>query len=133
MGVHRVVEMGISPPWKLGLRTKFSRKLDVSNSIPINWIISCNDSSLPGTTTHTAQHRTSERNFTKGYEQGRNDVRWGPGQEGSLVPQCLNLRSFCAAVEKGDHQFWTWSQKNLAWVLSSSRARVWHTSYTPLS
>jgi len=27
---------GYLAPWKLGLRTKFSRKLDVSSSIPIN-------------------------------------------------------------------------------------------------
>jgi len=28
-----------------------------------------------------------------------------------------------AAVEESDHQFWAWLQKNLAWVLSSSRPR----------
>jgi len=35
--------------------------------------------------------------------QGRNEVRWRPGQEASLAPQCLNLRSFgskCAALKK---------------------------------
>ena len=83
-----------SPPWKLGLRTKISRKLDVSSSIPINWFISCNDSLLAGTTTHTAQRRTSEGYFTRAYEQGRHDVRWRPGQEASLAPPCSNLRSF---------------------------------------
>jgi len=25
--------------------------------------------------------------------QGHNEVRWRPGQEASLVPPCLNLRS----------------------------------------
>ena len=133
MGIRRVVEMGISPAWKLGLRTKFSKKRDVSNSILLHSFISCNDSLLAGTTTHTAQCRTSERYFTKGYEQGHNDVGWGPGQEASLAPQCSNLRSFCAAVEKDDHQFWTWSQKKLAQVLSFSWARVWRTSCTLLS
>ena len=35
--------------------------------------------------------------------QGRNEVRWRPGQEGSLAPPCSNLRSFgskCAALKK---------------------------------
>ena len=36
--------------------------------------------------------------------QGRNDVvRWRPGQEASLAPPCLNLRSFgskCTVSEK---------------------------------
>ena len=122
-----------SPPCKLGLRTKFSRKRDVSSSIPIKWFISCNDSLLAGTTIHTAQRRTSERYFTKGYGQEHNDARWGPGQEANLAPQCLNLRSFCAAVEEDNPQFQAWLQKNLAWVLSSPGAQVWRTSYTPLS
>jgi len=26
--------------------------------------------------------------------QGRNEVRWRPGQEASLLPPCSNLRSF---------------------------------------
>jgi len=34
---------GHSPPWKLGLRTKIFRKLDVKSSNTINWFISCND------------------------------------------------------------------------------------------
>jgi len=29
-----------------------------------------------------------------GVEQGRNEVRWYPGQETSLAPACSNLRSF---------------------------------------
>jgi len=29
-----------------------------------------------------------------GAEQGRNETRWRPGQEASLVPLCSNLRSF---------------------------------------
>ena len=28
------------------------------------------------------------------YNQGRNEVRWRPGQETSLAPPCSNLRSF---------------------------------------
>jgi len=35
--------------------------------------------------------------------QGRNKVRWRPGQEASLAPPCSNLRSFgykCTALNK---------------------------------
>ena len=37
------------------------------------------------------------------YDQGRNEVRWRPGQEASLAPPCSNLRSFgskCTALQK---------------------------------
>ena len=36
-------------------------------------------------------------------DQGRNEVRWSPGQEASLVPPCLNLRCFrskCTVFKK---------------------------------
>jgi len=56
-------------------------ELDVSSSIPINWFISCNDRLLDGTTTHTAQRRSYERNVTRGYEQRHNEVRWHPGKK----------------------------------------------------
>jgi len=111
MGVRRVVKTGISSPWKLGLRTKFSRKLDVSSSIPINWFISCNGSLLAGTTTHTAQRGTSDRYFTRGDEQGRNDVRWRLGQEASFPPPCSNLRSFaskCTVLKRVGYMWHCW-------------------------
>ena len=92
--VRRWSKRVFSPPWKFGLRTKFSRKLDISSSIPIKCFIYCNISLLAGMTTNTAQRRTSERYFTRGYEQGRNDVRWRPGQEATLAPPCSNLRLF---------------------------------------
>ena len=36
-------------------------------------------------------------------DQGRNEVRWRPGQEASLAPPCSNLRSFgskCTVLKK---------------------------------
>jgi len=41
--------------------------------------------------------------FTRGYEQGRNNIRWRPRQEASLAPPNLNLRSFgskCTVLKK---------------------------------
>jgi len=32
--------------------------------------------------------------FFRLHEQGRNEVRWRPGQESSFAPPCSNLRSF---------------------------------------
>ena len=37
-------EMGICPPWKLGLWIKISEKPEYSSLISINWFNSCNDS-----------------------------------------------------------------------------------------
>jgi len=37
------------------------------------------------------------------HKQGRNEVRWRPGQEANLAPPCSNLRSFgskCAVLKK---------------------------------
>jgi len=39
----------------------------------------------------------------KSFNQGRNEVKWRPGQEESLEPPCLNLRSFrrkCTALKE---------------------------------
>jgi len=36
--------------WKLGLRTKISRKSELSSLTPINWFNSCNDSLFAGMT-----------------------------------------------------------------------------------
>jgi len=39
----------------------------------------------------------------KAFNQGRNDVRWLPGQEAWLAPPCSNLRSFgskCSVLKK---------------------------------
>jgi len=103
MGVSRWSKRAFSPPCKLGLRTKFSRKRDVSSSIPINWFISCNDSLFAGTTTHTAQRRTSERYFTRGYEQRRDGVKMAPGARSKfgipvLEPEVFRKQMYC--IEK---------------------------------
>jgi len=37
---------------------------------------------------------TGARSCLFRYDQGRNEVRWRPGQEPSLAPPCSNLRSF---------------------------------------
>jgi len=42
-------------------------------------------------------------NSTLYVAQGRNEVRWRPGQEASLAPPCSNLRSFgskCTMLKK---------------------------------
>jgi len=66
---------------------------------------------LDGTTTHTAQRGTSERYFTRGDEQGRNDVRWRPRQEAIFAPPCSNLRSFgskCTALKREGYMWHCW-------------------------
>jgi len=83
-------------------------ELDVSSSIPINWFISCNDRLLDGTTTHTAQRRSYERNVTRGYEQRHNEVRWHPGQEASLA---AHVRSW--GLSETNVLYW----KKYMWVL----------------
>jgi len=37
---------------------------------------------------------TKATNNLTTFVQGRNEVRWRPGQDASLAPPCLNLRSF---------------------------------------
>jgi len=49
------------------------------------------------------QSRTLLNVFKRSFGQGRNEVRWRPGQETSLALPCSNLRSFgskCSAMEK---------------------------------
>ena len=53
----QVVKTGIFPSLEIGtIRAKFSRKLDVSSSIPLNCFISCNDSLLTCMTTTCKSH-----------------------------------------------------------------------------
>ena len=124
MGVRRFFKKTFSPPWKLELRTKFSRNLDVSSSIPINWFISCNSSLLASVATHTAQSETSERYFTRGDEQGRNNVRWRPGQEASFEPPYSNLRPFGSKYTVLKRVGWMWH----CWDLLAPPAVIRHSS-----
>ena len=86
--IHRWVKADICP--SLGnWEPKFSRKLDVSSSTPINWFISCNDSLFAGTTLtlHKSQVHCS------------GVMQWWACS--SLVPAFLPAEAGCQTCDRG--------------------------------